>query len=123
VGTENVVDYKALGKRIKIARIQQSLTQERLAEISGLSTQHTSNIENGNTKASLPTIIRIANALSITVDELLCDSVNHSEVALNKTIASILEDCSEYEIRILAGMLQGAKDALRQNTSFRDQTM
>lgn len=116
----NVVNYKALGKRIKVFRINQSITQEKLAEKAGLSTQHMSNIENGNTKSSLPTIIRIANALSITVDELLCDSVNHSKAAINKIIASILEDCTEYEIRVLSGILQGAKDALRQNASFRD---
>jgi len=117
---ENVVDYKAIGKRIKIVRIQRSITQEKLAEKAGLSSQHMSNIENGNTKSSLPTIIRIANALSITVDELLCDSVTHSKVAIKKIISVILEDCSEYEIRVLEGMLQGAKDALRQNASFRD---
>jgi transcriptional regulator with XRE-family HTH domain len=117
---ENVVDYKALGKRIKIIRIQRSITQDKLAETAVLSTQHMSNIENGNTKSSLPTIVRIANALSISVDELLCDSVTHSKVAFHKIIASILEDCSEYEIRVLSGMLQGAKDAMRQNAAFRD---
>ncbi|MHB1454990.1 MAG: helix-turn-helix domain-containing protein [Saccharofermentanales bacterium] len=117
---KNVVNYKAIGKRIKIVRIKRSMAQEKLAEKTGLSTQHMSNIENGNTKSSLPTIIRIANALSITVDELLCDSVTNSKEAINTIISVILEDCSEYEIRVLEGMLQGAKDALRQNDSFRD---
>ena len=116
----NLVDYKSIGKRIKILRIRHSMTQDKLAELSELSNQHLSNIENGNTKASLPTIIRIANSLSVTVDELLCDSVNNSKVAFSKNIAILLEDCTEYEIRVLSDMLLGAKEALRNNASFRD---
>ncbi len=117
----NVVDYKAIGKRIKIFRIQHSITQEKLAEKAGLSTQHMSNIENGNTKSSLPTIVRVANALSTTVDELLCDSVLHSKVAFSKNIAILLKDCSEYETRVLSDLLYGAKEALRKNASLRDE--
>ena len=117
----NVVDYKAIGKRIKIFRVQHSITQEKLAEKAGLSTQHMSNVENGNTKSSLPTIVRIANALSTTVDELLCDSVLHSKVAFSKNIATLLKDCSEYENRVLSDLLYGAKEALRKNASIRDE--
>ena len=48
------LDYKAIGKRIKIARIKADLTQEALAEKASLSTTHMSNIETGNSKLSLP---------------------------------------------------------------------
>ncbi len=115
----NDVDYKAIGKRIKILRIQHSITQEKLAETAGLSTQHMSNIENGNTKSSLPTIVRIANAFSVTVDELLMDSIHNSKVAFSKSIADLLKDCTEYEVRVLSDMLLGAKEALRKNESIR----
>lgn len=57
------LDYKAIGKRIKIARIQAELSQEALAEKADLSPTHMSNIENANTKLSLPMLISIANAL------------------------------------------------------------
>lgn len=63
------LDYKAIGKRIKIARIQVDLTQEKLAEYVNLSPSHMSNIETGTTKVSLTTIVNIANALSVSVDE------------------------------------------------------
>lgn len=65
------LDYKAIGKRIKIARIQVDLTQEKLAEYVNLSPSHMSNIETGTTKVSLTTIVNIANALSVSVDDLL----------------------------------------------------
>ena len=69
------LDYKAIGKRVKIARIKADLTQEKLAEQIELSPTHLSNIETGTTKVSLTTIVNIANALSVSVDDLLCDSV------------------------------------------------
>lgn len=73
------LDYKAIGKRIKIARIQVDLTQEKLAEYVNLSPSHMSNIETGTTKVSLTTIVNIANALSVSVDDLLCDNVIHAK--------------------------------------------
>ena len=74
------LDYKAIGKRIKIARIKADLTQERLAEMVEISPTHMSNIETGTTRVSLTAIVSLANALSVTVDELLCDSVVKSKV-------------------------------------------
>ncbi|OLN33548.1 hypothetical protein DSOL_0795 [Desulfosporosinus metallidurans] len=39
-------------------------------------------METGSTKPSLPTIIKIANALSVSVDELLCDNINSLQSSL-----------------------------------------
>ncbi len=64
------LDYKAIGKRVKIARIKADMTQERLAEAVGISPTHLSNIETGTTRVSLMTIVKLANALSVTVDDL-----------------------------------------------------
>ena len=76
-GRENIVElnYKAIGKRIKIARINAEMTQENLAALANLSPSHMSNIETGTTKVSLTTIVNIANVLSVTVDDLLCDNL------------------------------------------------
>ena len=73
------LDYKEIGKRVKIARIRADLTQEALAEKAGLSITHMSNIENGHSKLSLPMAVALANVLSVSVDEFLCDSVIHSK--------------------------------------------
>ena len=109
------LDYKAIGKRIKIARIQAELSQEALAEKADLSPTHMSNIENANTKLSLPMLISIANALSVSADTLLCDSVIHSKEIFAQDIQSAVADCDEYAIRILTEILKASKRALRQN--------
>lgn len=113
------LNYKAIGKRIKIARIKADLTQERLAEIVGVSPSHMSNIETGTTRVSLTAIVTIANALSVTVDDLLCDSIIKARAPLEKDIAEILEDCDEYEIRMIADMAQALKDTLRKDEYLR----
>ena len=114
-----VIDYDAIGMRIKIARIKAKITQEILASKSGFSTVHISNIENGNAKMSLSSIVSIANALSVSVDELLCDNVVQSNHVFNKEAQETLADCSPYEIRILVDILKSSKDALRKDERFR----
>lgn len=115
------LDYKAIGKRIKIARIKADLTQERLAEMVEISPTHMSNIETGTTRVSLTTIVSLANALSVTVDDLLCDSVVKSKVQFEKDIAGILADCDEYEIRMVKDMAQALKETLRRDAHLRKQ--
>lgn len=113
------LDYKAIGKRIKIARIKADLTQERLAEMVEISPTHMSNIETGTTRVSLTVIVSLANALSVTVDDLLCDSVVKAKVQFEKDIAGILADCDEYEIRMVKDMAQALVETLRRDASLR----
>lgn len=115
------LDYKAIGKRIKIARIKADLTQEHLAEMVEISPTHMSNIETGTTRVSLTAIVSLANALSVTVDDLLCDSVVKSKVQFEKDIAGILADCDEYEIRMVKDMAQALKETLRRDSHLRKQ--
>lgn len=114
------INYKAIGKRIKIARIKADITQERLAENINLSPTHLSNIETGTTKVSLTSIVKLANALSVTVDDLICESVLKSRVQFEKDIETLLEDCDEYEIRILRDMLEAIKTTLRKDAQLRN---
>ena len=113
--------YKAIRNRIKIARIKADLTQERLAEMVEISPTHMSNIETGTTRVSLTAIVSLANALSVTVDDLLCDSVVKSKVQFEKDIAGILADCDEYEIRMVKDMAQALKETLRRDAHLRKQ--
>ena len=115
------LDYKAISKRIKIARIKADLTQERLAEMVEISPTHMSNIETGTTRVSLTAIVSLANALSVMVDDLLCDSVVKSKVQFEKDIAGILADCDEYEIRMVKDMAQALKETLRWDAHLRKQ--
>ena len=116
------LDYKAIGKRIKIARIKADMTQEQLAERVGISPTHLSNIETGTTRVSLTTIVGLVNALNVTVDDVLCDNVIHAKIQFERDISQLLEDCDEYEIRIVKEMAEALISSLRKGNSLHDQT-
>jgi len=115
------LDYKAIGKRIKIARIKADLTQDKLSEKVGISPTHLSNIETGTTRVSLTAIVKLANALNITADDILCDSIIHAKVPFERDFAQLLEDCDEYEIRIIKETIESLKESLRKSAALRSQ--
>jgi transcriptional regulator with XRE-family HTH domain len=112
------LDFKSIGKRIKIARIKKNLTQETVADKIGVTPQHVSNIETGNSSVSLPTLVAIANVLSVSVDELLCDTVLTSKPVFEGEANEILHDCNEYEVRVLVDVLKATKDSIRNVKMF-----
>ena len=103
------IDYKAIGLRIKKARTDKGMTQGCIAQLTGLSTPHISNIETGNTKLGLPTIINMANVLDVSVDELLCDSVKRSEQIYCEEQSELLKDCTADELHIIAELAKVIK--------------
>lgn len=114
------LDYKAIGKRIKIARIKGELTQEKLSEMAGVSPTHLSNIETGTTRVSLCTLVSIANALKVTSDDLLCDNIVKAKVQIENDIALLLDDCDEYELRMIRDIAAATKETLRRDAHLRN---
>ena len=113
------IDSRSIGRRIKAARTRLDMTQERLAEQVNLSPSHLSNIETGTTKVSLPTIVKLANALDVSVDALLADSVVQSKAVFEQDIQSILSDCDSYEIRVIADIAAATKKTLRKDAKLK----
>ncbi len=107
------LDYQAIGIRIRRFRKAQGLTQQMLAELSCQEPSNISHIERGATKLSLPTIVKIANALGITVDDLLCDSLEMSKASFEREASEILSDCNHWELKVITGTMRSLKDNLR----------
>ena len=115
-------DYVAIGERIKAFRMRQGMSQEQLAERCGLSKTHMSHMETGGTKSSTPAFIAVANALYVTLDDLLCDSLEAATVPYHKEIAALTEDCTPLEIRIIADAVRGTKEIIRRyGSNYRQQ--
>ena len=107
------LDYAAIGRRIRAARDRLDMTQEKLAELTGLSVPHLSNIENGKTKLSLPALVAIANTLESSLDALVHDSLKVTQEAFDKDFKDLLEDCSMKEKGFLYDLAKEAKNGLR----------
>ena len=69
-----MMDYYAIGQRIRKIRKAHKLSQETLSERIGISVTHMSHIETGNTKLSLPVLVDLAAVLEVRVDDLLYDN-------------------------------------------------
>lgn len=59
-----------LGKRVKHFRRLSRLTQAQLAEKADLSVNYISEIENGTASPTLKTLLKLAQALDVEVEEL-----------------------------------------------------
>lgn len=75
-----------------------------------------SHIETGQTKLALPTIVKIANVLSVSVDELLCDSLEQVKTVYDKKIADELSDCDAAELQALLENHSDNKNSYSQNS-------
>ena len=62
--------YTKLGKRIKILRENAHLTQEKLAEKSGISLDYLGKIEVNINKPGLKTLIKLSDALGISFKDI-----------------------------------------------------
>jgi transcriptional regulator with XRE-family HTH domain len=59
------------GSMLKAERLKRSLSQEALAELSGLSRNYVSSIERGMVSPSLGTLEKLAKALGISLTKLI----------------------------------------------------
>ena len=64
-------------------------------------------------------MISIANVLSVTSDDLLCDNIVMAKAQSKKDTALLLEDCNEYEIRIVKDVIASLKKRLRRDAGLR----
>ena len=122
-GGETVtVNYEDLGKRIRRKRSENHISQAALAEMIQVSVQHMSNVENAKTKASLETVIEIANALDCSLDELVCGSLQSRQIYQDE-VALLLEVMPDSELKIMPDVLKnidyiyrtGVKSAQKEN--------
>ena len=111
---EKELDICALGKKVKQYRIQKGYSAEKLSDVAGVSKSHITNIESGNSHASAEVLVRIANALEISVDLMLCDSLKGrtAQKARMLEYAVMLEECSEMETRIIMQTAMALKKSL-----------
>lgn len=111
------VDYKEIGKRVKKARRDKGITQEKLAEMIEISVPHMSNIETGKTRLSFLLLFELVVALDVTADMLLTGRVSerdkqHSVVL--KEVDEILSDCSDRQADLILDAVRNTKVTLTQ---------
>ena len=63
---------KNIGEKVRAIRIKKDLSQDRLSKLADLSLNTVVNIESGlNSNPTVDTLIKIANALNVSMDSLI----------------------------------------------------
>ncbi len=93
------MDYRKFGERIRTERLALKMTQETLAEKANISVSFLGQIERGERKPSLETVVSIANSLGITVDYLLSDSYLQAPKSLLDELNFLVREGSEKDIK------------------------
>ena len=95
------VDNNKLGKRVRYYREHKRMTLDGLARDSHITKDYVIKLEGGKRMPSLDTFVDVANALHVSADELLAESIDKKRPEINPRILELLIDCNETEEKIL----------------------
>ena len=97
-----------VGKRIFDARKEKNMTREKLAEMSGISVQFLSDIENGRKSMTITTLRNICNSLNLSADYI----INGTEQSRTYGIVSLLDKLDDNDVKYAEKLLKVYVDAL-----------
>ena len=89
-----------LGARLKAARKERDLTQERLAELSGLSARHIANIEKGDVNPSFEALRTLVKTLGVSFDSIFDPPEEQVEAEIQE-IAGLYRACPKQGQRLI----------------------
>lgn len=104
-----MLDISKMGKRIKQIRRAKHITAETFAEQVKISISFLREFERGNKKPSMAKFVEMANALGVSADELLKDSINVSEPLILQGITQELEGLPADRITFIEKMVEAMK--------------
>lgn len=101
-----------IGGRIRIAREAAGYTQEHFAELIDVSVQYTSDLERGVVGTSIPTLIKICEALHVSSDYLLFGRTSENKGEASQ-IASVLMTLTPEQLAIVHKAVRVTLEAFR----------
>ncbi len=95
------LDYTIIGERLKKARTDKKMTQERLAEKLDVSIAFLSRIERGNSHVNLKRLSQICEILGVSEGYILNDASSNSENYLTSEFNDILNSVSPEKQKLI----------------------
>jgi len=101
---QNDIDYAKIGNRIRIERKKFDMTRENLSELLNISPYFLGQIERGERKMSINTLVNVSECLHISIDNLFFEQVNVN--TNNDVLHSLINKCSEKEVKVIEGLIK-----------------
>jgi transcriptional regulator with XRE-family HTH domain len=102
-----VMLLKRLGRRIRRIRTELGLSQEKVAEKSGISSKYMSDLERGEANASILVLERVATHLGVALTDLLDNEHEAERAELMEEILSFLETSADDKLRLVYRIMKG----------------
>ena len=92
------INYKEIGNRIRVARTVLNLTREEAAERCGITSSYYGNLERGDRRMSLDTLVRISEGLDLSLDLLVFGEGKKENGELTGILSDILHRYGEKQL-------------------------
>ncbi len=103
----NELEYQSIGIRIRREREKWGISREKFAEMVNLSAVYIGQIERGERKMSMDTLVAISDCLKVSIDYLIYGDDNEKELNVAKEeVYSLLSGCSEKELTITSDIIK-----------------
>jgi len=96
-----MINYVEVGKRIRLARTEKKITQEKFAEMIGVSTGYISQIESGLKCFNLKRFSEVGKILDKPTSYFIEGTEEHNNDYLIGEIVEILKGASEEKIKVV----------------------
>lgn len=94
-------DYSVIGRRIRILRLKNKMTQEELADEIDISVAFVSRVERGTVHINLKRLTQIAEILKVSPGYLLVGSNMKSKDYLKEDFSEILDKCTPKQQKLI----------------------
>ena len=95
-----------LGLRIKEFREKQKLTQEKLAELTGIDSKHLSRIENGRNYPSIETLEKLTSNLGVSFEDVFQFEHFENREMLMEKLNIKLENMPDFKLKFIYKMVK-----------------
>lgn len=109
------LNYIEIGNRIRQIRNNKSFSQAYLGKVIGVTSSQIGNIENARSHTSLESLVKIADALEVSTDEILFGYIRFGADRYYAEYSRLMIDCTEKEKEIILDIAKTLKDDLKQN--------
>lgn len=108
------VDYVEIGKRIREVRKAQEMTQEEASEKCDITAAYYGNVERGDKKMSVETLVKISNGLRVSTDYLLYGDMDTlaKQDKLMACLAGLRRKMDEAQIERLLTIMEAVADII-----------
>lgn len=107
-----MIDKTEIGKKIQLTRNDMNITQEKLAEMVGISTNYLSKVERGLNSPSAENFLKIVQALNLTLEDFGIRSDNSINIH-KEELLQIVYNCDHQNIEALLPVVKSLLESFK----------